>query len=63
MSDFFQPRKQKAGPVISRDDVTESAEKKYDRRIKVNGFSAQNMDRLHTLQNEYGTEAKLLENV
>ena len=37
MSDFFQARKRKAGPGIIRDDVTESAEKKY-KRIKTNGF-------------------------
>ena len=52
MSDFFQPHKQKVGPVIIReDDVPESAtKKKYDKRIKTNSFSAQNiMDRLHKL--------------
>ena len=50
MSDFFQPRKRKAGSVIIRDDVTESAEKKYDKRIKTNCFSALNiMDRMHRL--------------
>ena len=52
MSLFSKPHKRKAGPVVIKEDkVPEyAAKKKYDKKIKTSGFSAQNnMDCLQKL--------------